>query len=92
MKISCCELVTGSVTGMTGASIDPTTAAELLAQQIENRQQLIRDVIEKEHDFIEEMQNLFHVYLEPLEQADMYVWLKGKILVKMHNLILKISG
>ena len=68
---TCYELVTGSVTGMTGASIDPTTAAELLAQQIENRQQLIRDVIEKEHDFIEEMQNLFHVYLEPLEQADM---------------------
>ena len=51
--------------------IDPTTAAELLAQQIENRQQLIRDVIEKEHDFIEEMQNLFHVYLEPLEHAEM---------------------
>jgi len=71
----------GSVTGMTGASIDPTTAAELLAQQIENRQQLIRDVIEKEHDFIEEMQNLFHVYLEPLEQADMMPMIEYKLLI-----------
>jgi len=71
----------GSVSGITGASIDPTTAAELLAQQIENRQQLIRDVIEKEHDFIEEMQNLFHVYLEPLEHAEMMPMIEYKQLI-----------
>ena len=44
---------------------------QLLAQQIENRQQVVRDLIEKEHDFVEEMNNLFQVYLEPLERADM---------------------
>lgn len=56
---------------VTGASIDPTTAAELLAQQIENRQQVIRDLIEKENDFVEEMSNLYRIYLSPLERADM---------------------
>ena len=38
-------------------------------EEIENRQQLIRDVIEKEHQFIDEMQNLFQIYLEPLESG-----------------------
>ncbi len=61
----------GSITGITAASIDPTTAAELLAQQIENRQQVIRDLIEKENDFVEELENLYNVYLEPLEHAEM---------------------
>jgi len=71
----------GSVSGITGAAIDPTTAAELLAQQIENRQQLIRDVLEKEHEFIEEMQNLYHIYLEPLERADMMPMIEYKQLI-----------
>ena len=71
MKESTPTSETGSITGVTVATIDPTTAAELLAQQIENRQQVVRDLIEKEHDFVEEMNNLFQVYLEPLERADM---------------------
>ena len=62
---------TGSSSGLIGATIDPTTAAELLAQQIDNRQQVVRDLLEKEQDFVEEMQTLHRVYLEPLETADM---------------------
>ena len=64
-----------------GASIDPTTAAELLAQQIENRQQVVRDLIEKEQDFVEEMHNLFQVYLEPLERAEIMPMIEYKQLV-----------
>ena len=71
MKESTPTSESGSTTGVTGATIDPTTAAELLAQQIENRQQVVRDLIEKEQDFVEEMNNLFTIYLEPLERADM---------------------
>lgn len=54
-----------------GAAIDPTTAAELLAQQIENRQQVIRDLVDKENEFVQELQTLFDKFLEPLSRADM---------------------
>ena len=61
---------TNSPSGATTvASLDPTTAAELLAQQIENRQQVIRDLIEKENEFVQELENLHSVYLEPLSRG-----------------------
>jgi len=81
MKESTPTSDTGSITGVTVASIDPTTAAELLAQQIENRQQVVRDLIEKEQDFVEEMNNLFQVYLEPLERAEIMPMIEYKQLV-----------
>ena len=39
------------------------------AQQIENRQQVIRDLIEKENEFVQELENLHSVYLEPLSRG-----------------------
>jgi len=60
---------TNSPSAGTVTSLDPTTAAELLAQQIENRQQVIRDLIEKENEFVQELENLHSVYLEPLSMG-----------------------
>ena len=64
-----------------GATLDPTTAAELLAQQIENRQQVIRDLIEKENEFVMELENLLNVYLDPLTRADIMPMIEYKHLV-----------
>jgi hypothetical protein len=67
---------TGSTSGVTGTTsvvptIDPTTAAELLARQIENRQQIIRELVEKEKEFVAELQNLLTTYLEPLSKTEL---------------------
>ncbi len=58
-------------TASTTASIDATTAAELLARQIENRQQVIRNLLTDEQEFIADLENLQTKYLEPLLRAEL---------------------
>ena len=51
------------------------------AQQIENRQQVIRDLIEKENDFVQEMEKLYSIYLEPISRTDIMSMIEYKHLV-----------
>ena len=51
------------------------------AQQIENRQQVIRDLIEKENDFVLEMEKLYSIYLEPISRTDIMSMIEYKHLV-----------
>ena len=44
---------------------------EVLAKNIDYRQQVISDLLEKEQEFVSELRVLFNQYLQPLHHADM---------------------
>ena len=46
---------------------------EVLAKNIDYRQQVISDLLEKEQEFVSELRVLHNQYLQPLHHADMYV-------------------
>ena len=44
---------------------------EVLAKNVDYRQQVISDLLEKEQEFVSELRVLFNQYLQPLHHADM---------------------
>ena len=44
---------------------------EVLAKNIDYRQQVIRDLLEKEQEFVSDLRSLLNQFLQPLHHADM---------------------
>ena len=44
---------------------------EILAKNIDYRQQVIRDLLEKEQEFVSDLRSLLNQFLQPLHHADM---------------------
>ena len=44
---------------------------EVLAKNVDYRQQVISDLLEKEQEFVSELRVLFNQYLQPLHHTDM---------------------
>lgn len=44
---------------------------EVLAKNVDYRQQVISDLLEKEQEFVSELRVLYNQYLQPLHHADM---------------------
>ena len=49
----------------------PAMTGEVLAKNIDYRQQVISDLLEKEQEFVSELRVLHNQYLQPLHHADM---------------------
>jgi len=65
---------------------------EVLAKNVDYRQQVISDLLEKEQEFVSELRVLFNQYLQPLHHADIltdgeYIQLIGNIeeLIETHH-------
>ena len=44
---------------------------DVLVKNIDYRQQVIRDLLEKEQEFVSDLRSLFNEFLQPLHHADM---------------------
>ena len=55
----------------TGTSAGTAMTGDVLAKNIDYRQQVISDLLEKEQEFVSELRVLHNQYLQPLHHADM---------------------
>jgi len=75
-----------------GLEKDKEIPEEVLAKNIDYRQQVIRDLLEKEQEFVSDLRSLLNQYLQPLHHADIlqeseYLQLVGNIeeLIEAHH-------